>query len=360
MSSTCAQSGWLGDEQFWSGFSKDLACRRVPFSGSLALTHSCNLRCLHCYVQGEPAAGEAATELRTGQWLRIIEEIKEAGCLSLLLTGGDPLLREDFPEIYSFIKKNGFLVTVFTSGSLVSDRIVDLFAELPPRLVEITLYGAGASTHDLVTGVPGSFARSIQGIERLLARGVHVGLKSVLMTLNQDEFPALEELAKGFGVRFRSDAAIFPTLAGDHGPVGLRVAPDRAVALEMADPERRREWREFFKNSPSIPQGKQIFVCNAGLTTFHIDPDGRLFPCLMARMVEYPLASGDFMEGWSEMARVRQLEAEGDFSCGGCEKKTICGFCPGFFMLENGQSQAPSDYVCAIGRLRHEYIMNET
>ena len=359
MSSICEQVTSFGDKLFWEGFSRELISRHIPYSGSLALTNRCNLSCAHCYLKGDPALDLADAEWSTDQWLKIISSIKEAGCLYLLLTGGDPLLREDFPEIYSHIKKNGFLVTVFSNGTLVSDRVADLFSELPPRLVEISLYGANAEIHDRITGVPGSFARAIQGIGKLIGLGINVGLKSVLMTLNQDEFPAIEGLARRYGVKFRTDAAIFPTLSGDRGPIGLRVSPQLAVALEMADPERAREWREFYKRFRMVPHGKQIFACNAGRTTFHIDPDGTLFPCLIARSLKYSLESGNFAEGWNEMARIRQLEAGGDFPCSRCEKKAICGFCPGLFELESGQSQVPSDYVCAIGRLRQESIMNE-
>jgi MoaA/NifB/PqqE/SkfB family radical SAM enzyme len=206
----CGQETGMSDAQYWKGFSVKISDRRIPFSGSLALTYRCNLGCIHCYSREEQLA-----ELNIEQWKKIIGEIKEAGCLYLLLTGGEPLLREDFSELYAFIKKSGFLATVFTNGTRITDRIVELFREYPPRLVEISMYGASAETHDRVTGVPGSFARSLQGIETLIGNDIHVGLKSILMTQNLDEFSAIRDLAQTFGVKFRLDAAIFPTLAGD-------------------------------------------------------------------------------------------------------------------------------------------------
>ena len=360
MSSICEQVTGLADRQYWEGFSRDLQSRRVPFSGSLALTHRCNLRCVHCYAKEDPFRQDIRdAELTTDQWLAIMADIKAAGCLYLLLTGGEPLLREDFPEIYTFAKRNGFLVTVFSNGTLVSDRIVELFRELPPRLVEISLYGATAGTHDRITGIPGSFSQTMQGIKKLLARGIHVRLKSMLMTLNLDGFAAIEELAHDLGVKFRLDAAIFPKLAGDRTPIDLRVSPRQAVALEMADPERAREWRDFYERFKIIPSGNKVFACNAGKTTFHVDPDGRLFPCLIARSRNYSLVQGNFQEGWNgEIALIREEEVNDDYRCADCDKKSICGFCPGFFGLENGESQVPSDYLCALGKLRHEYITN--
>jgi radical SAM protein with 4Fe4S-binding SPASM domain len=356
MSSTCEQLTGLEDKPFWEAFARNLTGQRVPFSGSLALTNRCNLRCLHCYAV-EKKHAPPKPELTTAQWQRIIGEIRDAGCLNLLLTGGEPLCREDFAEIYSFVKRNGFLVTVFTNATLVSDAIVALFDELPPRLVEVSLYGASAAIHDRITGKPGSFKKAMQGIEKMIAQGIHVGLKSVLMKQNLDGFSAIGDLARSFNVKFRIDASIFPTMAGDLKPIELRVAPEQAVALEMANPERAREWREYFEKYRIVAYGKRVFACSAGLTHFHVDPDGSLFPCLIARSYRYSLRQDNFKDGWNgEIARIRDLEAGADFPCSGCEKKLICGFCPGFFELENGESRRPSDYVCAIGHLRYNYI----
>jgi radical SAM protein with 4Fe4S-binding SPASM domain len=362
MSSLCEQATGLSDAQYWKGFSSKIDNQRVPISGSLALTHRCNLVCVHCYAKEELSQHDiSSTELSTSQWEKIITEIKEAGCLYLLLTGGEPLLREDFTELYTFAKCNGFLVTLFTNGALVTDRIVELLRKLPPRLVEISLYGANAETHDHVTGIPGSFTQALKGIEKLIAKGIHVGLKSVLMTLNVDEFSAIEKLAQSYGVKFRLDAAIFPSLAGDRSPLDLRVSPEQAVALEFSDPGRVREWHEFLDRFRCVPSGDRLYVCGAGKTTFHIDPQGWLYPCLMVRAHKYSLLSGSFQTGWAgDVSRIREETAGKDFFCSDCKQKLLCGYCPGFFDLENGLGQVQSEYLCAMGRLRHEYINHQS
>jgi radical SAM protein with 4Fe4S-binding SPASM domain len=356
MSVPCKQAIGQGDEAFWAGFSAKVASQRVPFSGSLALTHRCNLGCIHCYARDD-AGGSAAGEMSAGEWMKIIAEIKAAGCLYLLLTGGEPLLRGDFPEIYSYARRNGFLVSVFTNGTLVDERILDLFAALPPRLVEISLYGAHAETHDRVTGVPGSFARAMRALEDLIARGIKVSLKSVLLTLNAAEIPAIEELARRHAVPFRLDPALFPSLAGDRSPLAFRVSPERAVALEMAEPEREREWREFFGLFRELPGGDGLYNCGSGVNTFHVDPQGWLYPCLMVRKVRYRLVHGDFLSGWNgAFSAFRSNAKDAGLPCQGCEQKLLCGYCPGFFEMENNGECIPSAYLCAIGKLRFAKI----
>lgn len=356
MNIPCGRQTGGSDGEFWKQLSLKVYSQRIPFSGSLALTHRCNIRCVHCYAR-EEQQDISSLELSTEQWKKIIADVKAAGCLYLLLTGGEPLLREDFSEIYTCAKKSGFLVTIFTNGTLVTDSIAELFCELPPRLVEISLYGANAEAHDRITGVSGSFARVINSIETLISLGINVGLKSVLMKWNSDEFPALNKLAQKYGTRFRVDPAIFPSLAGDNSPLDLRVSPEQAVALEMADPARKQEWREFHDFFKDIPRVENLYSCGSGVNTFHIDPQGWLFPCLMVRKVKYSLCSGSFREGWEQaFSSFRNIAPDADLPCHDCEKKLVCGYCPGFFEMENGHECIPSDFMCAIGKIRFEKI----
>jgi radical SAM protein with 4Fe4S-binding SPASM domain len=353
MNQPCTLLPGLSDAVYWSRFSEKIERQRIPFSGSIALTHRCNLACLHCYAKEEAGMGEAdGPELDSRQWKKIITEIKAAGCLYLLITGGEPLVRDDFAAIYSYAKRQGFLVTLFTNATLVIEDTVKLFRQLPPRRIEITLYGASAATHDRITGVPGSYARCLQGIEMLLAGGIQVALKSVLMTLNIDEFPAIEKIARGYGVDFRLDAAIFPSLAGDRSLLDLRVTPEQAVAREFANPDILVETRELLKRFHAS-DGEYLYPCSAGTSIFHIDPRGYLYPCLMVRRHRYPLLSGSFMQGWNEnISQVKEIKSDADSECRGCRHRLLCGYCPGFFELENGTEQRPSPYMCALGKLR--------
>jgi radical SAM protein with 4Fe4S-binding SPASM domain len=360
MNLPCTQLPRLSDEAYWSEFSKKIELQRIPLSGGIAVTHRCNLTCLHCYAREDMERLEnSGPELSTEQWKKIISEIKAAGCLYLLITGGEPLLRDDFAAIYSYAKLQGFLVTLFTNATLVTSETVELFRQLPPRRIEITLYGASAVTHDRITGVAGSFARCLRGIEMLLAGGLNVALKSVLMTLNLNEFAAMEKIAKGYGVSFRLDAALFPSFAGDRSVLDLRVTPEQAVAMELANPEILGETREFLKNF-RVSESETLYTCSAGTTIFHIDPYGYLSPCLMVRKPSYPLLSGSFQQGWDKnISRIKEMKISVDSECRSCQQKLWCGYCPGFFELESGSEQVPSPYLCAIGK-RRSAIINQT
>ena len=329
---------------------------RVPVSGTIDLTYRCPMDCIHCYL-GPTIGRTGQGELDTSRWISLVDEIADAGCLYLLISGGDPLLRHDFAQIYTRTKERGMLVTVFTSGLPVKRDTLALFADLPPQQVEISLYGATAATYERITGVRGSFARCMAGIEALVGSGVRVGLKTVLMDQNLHEFEAIARIAADFGVGFRFDAALFPRLNGDPGPMALRVAPADAVALEMADPEKFRQWQSYFARERHGRLPDRLYACGAGVTNFYIDPYGNLTPCLMIPDPAVNLAEGRFLDGWRDVVpRLHEKKTDSGFACLSCEKRVLCGFCPAFFLLENGHEQIPSAFLCEMGHRRYEAI----
>ena len=354
----CPQSEHLGTVEYLEQFNRKVAQQRVPLTGSIELTHRCNLHCVHCYLGGRSSRASEHQELTTAQWLSILDQAMEAGCLYLLITGGEPTLRRDFAAIYRHAKQLGLLVTVFTNGTSISDEVIDLFADLPPRQVEISLYGATAETYERITGVRGSFERCMAGIRRLLDAHLHVGLKTILMTLNRHELCAIEQMAEDLGVKFRFDAAIFPCFNGDRTPVELRVPAREAVAMEMADGERLRKWRDFFHRQSAIAPAQTLYQCGAGTMAFHVDPFGNLRPCSMVREPSCNLLSHSFRTGWGTVIpRLHEKKARAGFSCNRCEKRALCGYCPAFFALESGAEDVRSEYLCAIGQRRYEAIV---
>ena len=179
-------------EKFSGKLHKEAAKKRLSVNGSLAFTYRCNLACSHCYGVVEPGK----KELSTHEVFLVLDEMADAGCLWLLLTGGEPLLREDFLDIYFYAKRKGFIVTLFTNGTLLTKEIADTLKSYPPFVVEVTLYGATRQVYERVTGVVGSFDKCVSGIDLLLNRGISLKLKATLTTVNKEELVDIEAFAK--------------------------------------------------------------------------------------------------------------------------------------------------------------------
>src|SRR5437763_10504952 len=162
--------------------------RQIPLSGTIEVTRRCPLVCAHCY-NNLPMGDRRAQleELSVADHRRILDALGEMGCLWLLYTGGEIFARPDFLDIYTYAKQQGFIVTLFTNGNLVTPRIADYLAEWRPFSLEIPLYGRTRETYEQLTGVPGSYDRCLRGIHLLLDRGLPLKLKTVALTINKHE-----------------------------------------------------------------------------------------------------------------------------------------------------------------------------
>jgi len=327
---------------------------RAPLSGSLELTYRCNLRCQHCYVAFGHRGVPGKQELSTGEILHLLDDLADQGCLWLLITGGEPLIRSDFAEIYTAARRKGFLVTLFTNATMVTPRIADLLAEYPPFLVEVSLYGRTQGTYEGVTAIPGSYPHALRGIELLRERKIQLKLKTMAMTLNQHEIIAMEDFARSLGLDFRYDPMI--NAGADHStnPHQFRLSPEEAVAFDRANENRKGDLLRFYDQQNSVARDDNLlYSCSAGLFYFHIDPFGMLSMCMMARNPAYDLRQGSFKEGWEHfLAQVRQLPASGGNQCNTCALQPLCGQCPGWSQIEHGVDEQRVDYLCQVTHLR--------
>lgn len=333
---------------------------RIPLTGMLELTSRCNLRCVHCYLgPQEVAHAKRESELSTAAVKDLIDQFADAGCLYFAITGGDPMMRKDFAEIYLHAKQRGLMLTILCDGVLVTEKIAELFRDYPPRQVEISLYGATEETYERVTRVKGSHAKCLRGIDRLLEAGVKVEIKTVLMTLNEHELDAMRKLAEDRGCGFRFDSAIFPCLPdSSKEPMKLRVDAKTAVAKEFDDPTLRDSWLSYWEKRKNLPESKTLYRCGAGVTGFYADPFGAISPCLMTTQYRYPVGEKSFKERWDEdLHELRSKTAQrDDYECTSCEKRSMCSGCPAFNFLETGHEDQKSQYKCDQTHARWELV----
>jgi radical SAM protein with 4Fe4S-binding SPASM domain len=339
--------------------------RRIPIEGTVETTFRCNLNCVHCYVN-EPAGSREVTEreLPLERLKELVDEIVAEGCLFVLFTGGEILVRPDFPELYLYARSRGLLVTVFTNGTLVTDLIADLFAEHTPEGIEITLYGMTRETYERVTRVPGSYEKCLAGIRRLVDRGLPVTLKTMALVWNQDEVEAMEAYARGLGLDFRFDSSLNARVdCGANRNGELQISPERALQLNLGTPGALEELREFcrrFANPDEEYDTEHLYTCGAGQSSFTVDPYGRLQMCQLSRRSFHDLKGGTFAEGWNELfPRLREQTWQRNDVCRKCNLMSLCGSCPGAAELETGDPEGIIPGFCELTHLRAWAAMGE-
>lgn len=348
-------------EVAYRDFSQDVHARvagkREPLAASMELTRRCSLRCIHCYNNlTDLDSVEPGGELSTDEHLRIQDELAEIGCLWLHLTGGEILARKDFLEIYRHAKQAGFLVTLFTNGTLLTPEIADVLAELRPFSIEISLYGATHETYERVTGVPGSFDRCRRGIALLVERGLPLKLKTMALTANVHELWDMKRYAEELGVRFVFDGLVNARLDCSQTPLAVRLQPEQVVALDLGDPRRLADLRALVERNLQLLDGRSdpcLYRCGAGMYSLAIDPWGRMGLCVLAWPGHYDLRRGSVREGWEEfLAEVRRTKATRPSKCRACRLVGVCGMCPAAAELECGDPETPVDFLCQVAHLR--------
>ena len=330
--------------------------KRIPLDAGIDLTYRCNNKCVHCYcnLPDNDETGKKK-ELTTEEVKKLFDGFASLGTLWLLITGGEPLLREDFEEIYLYAKKKGFLITFFTNGTLVNEKTVELLSKYPPFVVEISLYGATKETYEKVTRVKGSYDRCMEGIQKILGAGIKLKLKAMALTINQHEIEAMDRLARDLGCEFRFDPMLNKRIDNNDfsDPVKYRIAPEDVVRLDRAFPKRMEEWKQFCDKFVGEPiKDDRLYKCGAGLGMVHSDPYGIVKGCMMNKD-GFSILEHDLKWIWDEGIR-STITLKKDFSlpCDDCHLANLCGQCAAWAVLENGDVRKEVDYLCKIAKIR--------
>jgi radical SAM protein with 4Fe4S-binding SPASM domain len=336
------------------------AGKRAPVEVSIEVTHRCPLNCLHCY-NNLPMSDSAArkAELSLAEHCQLLDQLQDAGCLWILYTGGEIFGRKDFPDIYMEAKKRGFLVTLFTNGTLISASIADMLAEWRPFAVEVTLYGATRETYEALTQVPGSYDRCMRGIKLLKERGLPLKLKTVPTTINRHEVYEMKRLAEeDLGVEFKFDPLVNPRTDCSSSPLAVRLSPEEVVALDYHDPKRREEYMRLAKHDFSQPQGGRqdadnVYFCGGGVSACAVDPTGQMSICVISHQESYSWRGGSFQEGWNTFLwETRRKKRTRETRCDRCRIQSLCSMCPANGELEMGDPESPVDFLCQVAHLR--------
>ena len=266
---------------------------RFPYSCQWEVTCRCNLHCVMCYTDCFNRPDVIRQELSSTEILRIMDELAKAGTLELCLTGGEPLARPDFFQLYDHAIRCGFLVTVFSNGTLITEAHADRFAALRPHRIEISLHGKTRETFERITLGQGSYDRCLQAIRFLLDRQIPLVLKSTAMTLNRHEILEVKRYVESLGtVRYKLGEDIRPELDGGAVPFQYALSEQDLADLNQQDSDLQRD--ACRRDSAAPPP------CRSGMHAFHIDAYGQLQLCSGNRRQSYDLRTGSFHAGFYE------------------------------------------------------------
>lgn len=299
-------------------FIEELCDNELFYSLHIDLTNKCNEKCIHCYHPFDQY--DYSKELLFEEIKELIDSAYELGVFSVILSGGEALLRKDFFDIVKYISDKGILITLFTNGMLLTEQNVKRLTEYRINVVSISIYGDTASIHDSITRVKGSFDQTLKGIEQLKKNNIAFDLKCMVLAENADRLSQIRSFCENlnFGLKCTLDFTLCGKINGDCQVFEHKISNDKLKSIFYSDPDYYIGKRESFNRNPDS------HTCNAGRHGLYCSADGKIYPC-----VSFRLYLCDFRELKSirtcQILKEWQQTKISDFQ--GCFKHSYCKYC---------------------------------
>lgn len=307
------------------------------FSVSLELTYRCVEKCIHCYIDDAPKFC-AENELTLDEYKNILRQLRELGCVNILITGGEVLLRKDLCDIVEYAVSLGFIVNVYTTGVGLTDEVFDRLCAAKVNGISVSLYSGIAAVHDKITGVKGSFEKTLKAALMFKAAGVNTFIKCVAMKQNLDSLESLYELGRRLNLYVTVSAQVVS------GHDGKRAENFSLGSFEL--------YKKFYalnlKYNPvtsaendSREQLLNSFACGAGTNSLAIDPFGGVRAC-----ISFPAAFGsvrkDSLKNLWDLAKNlnfrNKILREVTPKCETCEYIKTCAVCVAALIIDKGEN----------------------
>ena len=334
------------------------AQNHVPLNGSFELLPLCNMNCDMCYVRLSREEMEGQGRLRRAdEWLTLAGQMRKAGTLFVLLTGGEPLLYSEFKEVYLGLRRMGMILTVNTNGTLLDEEWAVFFAENLPRRVNVTLYGTNEETYEKLCHYPEGFEKTLRGIRLLRERNVDVKINGSLVKANKGDIEKIVKIAEELGAAVNIDTYMYPAVRERHRSFDQqsRLLPEEAAGGRIAFLRagmQAEAYRAMVAGEiaavENTKEGEQIpgrMRCQAGTSSFTVSWQGYMRPCVMLTEPSLPVFSMDFMSAWRQLGKgVARIGMNA--GCSACRLREICQTCAACALLETGSYDGVPDYMC--------------
>ena len=311
-------------------------------------TRNCNLACVHC--RASATLGPHSGELDTGEAFRLLDQIAEVAPAIVILTGGEPLMREDIFDIAAYGTRRGLRMVMAPNGTLITVPIAEKLVTCGIRRISISLDGATAESHDRFRQVPGAFDGAIQAMKIARQVGLEFQVNTTVTQTNLDQIPRIQQLAVSMGAVAHHIFLLVPTGRGKY-------IVDREISAEQY--EETLNW--FYDQRDKAPlelkatcaphyyrilrqrareEGKTVSFkthgldavtrgCLGGIGFCFVSHRGDVQPCGFLTVNCGNVRETSFAEIWknSEVFTALRDYSRLEGKCGACEYKRVCGGC---------------------------------
>ncbi len=305
------------------------------------VTRRCNLRCRHCYLPAGPGDAPGSGELDSGEALKVIDQIAKANSeVMLILSGGEPLMREDIFTLAAHAAGKGMMVVLGSNGLLINEGVALALRRSGVNGISISLDSASPKIHDEARSLDGAWQRAVGAVSSCRSAGLSVQINAVVTQRNYDEIPALMEYSHMLGAKVFSPFFLVCTGNGedltDITPgqyeevlsfiVEAQGKYDDMIIRTRCAPTFRRI---LYRSDPDSPLVKMdTGRCLAGRRYCRITPEGDVTPCPYMALPVGNVRGRNFSDLWNNsdvFAALRNPSLKG--KCKDCEFRRMCGGC---------------------------------
>jgi len=307
----------------------------IPLVISWNLTRKCNLKCSHCYINASPT--ELKDELNTEESKQLIDQIAQVSRPLLILSGGEPLLRNDVYELIRYGTQKGLRMGLGSNGGLIDAKVARDLKEAGVKTVSISLDSTVPAQHDAFRGVPGSWNKAVDAIKALRENDILVQVNTTLPQDNYNQIDDIMSLTEQIGVenfhlfflvptgRGRKIADISPQMYEDMiTNTFAKTAKHKLNVRPSCAPQFMR-----IAQGMGLDMRQWIRGCIAGMYYCRVYPNGDITPCPYLPVKLGNIRETSFKEIWFNSPIFKTLRDPNSLKgkCGACNYKTLCGGC---------------------------------
>lgn len=346
---------------------------KIPLSGCLELSPVCNFTCKMCYVRKtyKQIQNEGKYLKHWSEWLKLAKQLKEAGTLYLLITGGEPFIYPNFKELYLALHEMAFVISINSNGTMIDENTVKWLKKAAPSRINITLYGASRETYKKICNNPDGYDKAVKAILMLKEAGIPVVINASMIPENKHDMNKIIEFGKKHGINTRISTYMFPPVRREKEDTDSRFDSTEAALMYINKNQCQMDldiYKKFLKNQLSTLDNnksnnmyhkqesnkienwgvhkEEYMRCRAGRSSFWVSWDGTMTAC---GMLKFPIAvypfDRPFKECWMDLTnKVRTTTVLKE--CIGCNKKEICNPCVAMLNSEVGNINKKAPYLC--------------
>ena len=311
-------------------------------------TRRCNLACRHC--RAAAGSGPYPGELTTGEGLALLNDLAGMGQPVVILTGGEPLLREDICDLAAHGAQKGLRMVMAVNGTLLSPQVAARLKTAGIQRLSISLDGATAASHDRLRAVPGAYEGALAGVTACLEAGLPFQINTTVTRANRHELPAIHALALRLGAAAHHVFILVPTGRGEELVSELLNRAEYEETLRWLL-ERQKEGRLFLKptcapqfyrlwRQDAAARGEKVTPTSHGLEAVtkgclggqgfaFVSYRGEVQPCGYLELLAGNIRERRFSEIWDNSEVFQQLRRVDDYrgKCHSCQYREVCGGC---------------------------------